>query len=146
MTPDARVLELSPTRSYSSRVVVWHTDGTGEAVRPDGEVVPCLGLLTIRLKKAQRWGAPVIQNTYAVQEAAPEQVGTRLFLVLSVTNQEQKEPYRVTVGGRHSCRCKAGTCKVPSVPDETMGCRHRDALAALIEDGALVPAGELMSV
>lgn len=143
---DVRVLELPSTRTYFSRVVVWVSNGSGEVDMPSGEVVPGLGKLTVRLKKARRWDAAVVTNTYAVQEVGPEEPGTRLFLVQSLTNRDQRDPYKVTVGGRHTCGCKAGRCRVPEVPDETMGCRHRDALAALIEDGALEPAGELMGV
>ncbi len=143
---DIRVLDLPPTRTYHSRVAVWVSNGSGEVDMPSGEIVPGLGKLTLRLKKARRWDAAVTTNTYAVQEVEPEQIGTRLFLVQSLTNREQRDPYKVTVGGRHSCRCKAGKCRVPEVPDETMGCRHRDAIAALIEDGVFENVGELMSV
>lgn len=48
-----------------------------------------------------------------------------------MTDPEQPEPYRVTVGGMNRCRCMAGKCRNYS------GCKHRDAIKAIIEDGQL---------
>lgn len=133
------VIDLPPTRTYAARTAVWVSNGSGEVDMPGGEVVPGLGKLTIRLRKGRAWDCTVEQDTYAVQEVEPEEFGSRLFLLLNLTDRTAREPYRVTVGGRNLCRCKAGRCRVPADDGSTAGCKHRDALAALIEAGFLEP-------
>lgn len=125
---------------------------SGEVVTVPGavarETIPALGKLTIKVQSRSRrytemavpaWAAPYYRpgkptvyevDTYAVEEAQPEEPGTRLFVLLNLTDPVQREPYKVTLGGMNRCRCMAGQCRVAS------GCKHRDALAALIEQGA----------
>ena len=122
--------ELAPTATYSHRLYVWFSTGTGEVEMPSGEIVPAIGKLTIKLRKGKGWNCNVELDTYAVEEVEPEEFGTRLFVLLNLTDPEQPEPYRVTVGGTNRCRCMAGKCKVPD-------CKHRSAIAAIIEDGDL---------
>lgn len=129
--------ELPDTATYYSRVFVWVSDGSGEAVMPDGEIVPSLGKLTLRLKRSRRWDAQVETATYAVQEVDAEEPNTRLFLLLKLNTRVREEPYKVTLGGSNTCRCKAGRCRVPAVEKVTAGCKHRDAVAALIRLGVL---------
>ena len=148
---------LEPTATYCRRSWVWLSTGSGEAVVPrTGEVVPCLGLLWITVQhRPRRWyelphttgtlpayfakkPAGVEVDQYAVEELEPEQPGTRLFALLNIHDREQGEPYRVTVGGVNRCRCLAGVCRVPS------GCKHRSAVIALIEAGALEESRELV--
>lgn len=123
--------ELPPTLTYSHRSYVWFSLGTGEVVMPNGEVVPALGKLTIKLRQGRRRNCKVELDTYAVDEVEPEQFGTRLFVLLNMTDPEQPEPYRVTVGGMNQCRCMAGKCRNFS------GCKHRDAMNDLIAAGDL---------
>ncbi len=126
------VLELGPTATYAARTAVWVSNGSGEVDMPSGEIVPGLGKLTIRLRKAHAWWGRIETDTYAVQEIEPEQMGTRLFLLLNLTDPDQGEPYRVTVGGVNNCRCRAGLVG-------RFVCKHQDAIAALIAEGILEP-------
>jgi hypothetical protein len=125
--------DLGPTATYSRRSFAWVSNGSGEVDMPDGEIVPGLGKLTIKLQHGRRCGCKCELDTYAVGEVEPEEIGTRLFLLLSLTDADQREPYSVTIGGANRCRCLAGIV-------DRYACKHRDALAALIE------AGELLSV
>ncbi len=123
--------ELEPTLTYAHRSYVWFSDGTGEVIMPGGEVVPGLGKLTVKMRHGRRWNCKTEIDTYAVEEVDAEEFGTRLFVLLNLTDKTQPEPYRVTVGGMNRCRCMAGRCRVPS------GCKHRDSVADLIESGDL---------
>jgi hypothetical protein len=117
---------LEPTLTYHHRSWCFHSLGLGfvvvQSTMPDGEVIeeslPGDGLLTIRCQSARGRALP----------------GVREFHLLKLHDLEQREPYRVRVGGVNECRCQAGQCRVPS------GCKHRDALAALIAAGGLEPA------
>lgn len=139
--------DLGPTATYQRRSFAWVSNGSGfvshERTLADGEqieeVVPALGKLTIKVQHAKGCGCQCEIDTYAVEEVAPEQIGTRLFVLLNLSDPSQREPYRVTVGGMNRCRCQAGVCKVPS-------CKHRDACAALVAEGAFEPSEELTSV
>jgi hypothetical protein len=127
--------DLPPTATYRRRSFVYIADGSGFVCVPDSdETVPGLGKLTIRLRKARSEVGKEEIDSYAVAELPAEYPGTRLFLLLNLSDPSQGEPYKVTVGGVNLCRCQAGRCKVPS------GCKHRDALARVIELGGLDPA------
>lgn len=124
---DAICLEMPPTATYGRRALLWvPVDHTHPAW--DGRC----GTLTIKLQHAKyRAGANVELDTYAVEEQ-PEQPGLpgRSFLVLNLTDPEQEDVYEVCLGPVNLCKCKAGKCRVPD-------CKHRSALAAVIEFGEL---------
>src|SRR6185503_17239434 len=93
-----------------------------------------LGNLTIKLQHTKEGVGRAIEiDTYAIKEVhlLPGAMG-RVFLVLNITDPEQSEPYQVLIGRESLCDCKAGKCKVPEGPG-TMGCKHRDAVALMLE-------------
>ena len=105
--------ELSPTATYRNRSFVYLSDGSGYVTMPDSdESIPAVGKLTILLRKARSELGKEEIDTYAVAEVDAEYPGTRLFLLLNLTDPGQGEPYSVTVGGVNLCRCMAGRCKV----------------------------------
>lgn len=134
---------LEPTATYQRRSWAWVSNGTGEAVNEHtGEVIPCLGVLTIKVQHRDRrecrggwWGVPrsCEIDSYAVQEAEPQFPGCVAYLLLNLTDASHREPYLVHVRGYDTCRCKAGSCKVDN-------CKHRAALEALLAEGLLDPA------
>lgn len=126
--------DLGPTATYARRPFAWVPAVGGlishGQLSPDGDVadelIPAVGKLTIRVQHGRGWTCNYEQDTYAVEEIEPDEPGTRLFLLLNLTDPTQREPYRVTVGGENKCRCIAGCVK-----RKPLGCKHRDALAVL---------------
>lgn len=129
---------------------------SGEIVQ---ESIPALGKLSIRQQfRHRRYGAATVAmgdggkkvklsrddiaplyahkpttweaDSYAVEEIPAEEPGTRLFLLLNLTDPESQQngPYKVTVGGANRCRCIAADCRQPI-------CKHRDSVQALYELG-----------
>jgi hypothetical protein len=107
--------ELPDTLTHTERSWVW----------VPGDGVLCDGKLTIRQRRT-RGGRRLELDTYLVQEqAARVGVMGRVFLVAKQSG-ENAEVYETVIGPQMLCNCKAGSCKVPN-------CKHRDALAAVLE-------------
>lgn len=123
---------LPPTRTYHRRSWVWLTNGSGEVDHPlTGEILPGLGKLTIKLQHSRNGVRRNVEiDTYAVDEVEPQYPGCRAFVLLNLSDPQQREPYLVHVGGVDTCRCRAGLCRVDN-------CKHRDACEALIEEGLI---------
>lgn len=118
---DATTIDLPPTLTYRRR----------EATLIPGDR-PGEFHLTIRLWKGRRAGSRMEEDTYAVEEEDSVGVPGRSFLLVNLTDDSQPDAYRCVVGGRDThCTCTAGQCRVPA------GCKHRDSLAALIEECGL---------
>lgn len=112
------VLDLPATSTYARRRAEWTRGRPGE------------GRLVITLWKTDRPDCVPEEDEYGVQAeaAAVGQIG-RSFLLLNETDDEQPDVYRAVVGRDPTCTCKAGLCRVPG------GCKHRDALAAVVAAG-----------
>lgn len=112
--------DLAPTATYARRSWEFIPGDPGE------------GLLTIILHKGKRAGCKVEVDTYQIQEQPAVGSMGREFLLLNIGDEGQPDVYRCLVGGLHEhCTCTAGNCRVAS------GCKHRHALAAVIEDGGV---------
>lgn len=120
--------DLSPTPSYARRSWCWVSNGTGEVVLPSGEVIPGLGVLTIKVQHARKYGAKCEVDSYVVVEADPAQPGCRTYWLLNITDRDQFQPYECSVGQVCRCRCKAGACH--------KACKHEDSIAAAERAGA----------
>jgi hypothetical protein len=121
--------ELSPTTTHKIRSIAWVSDGSGEVVvERTGEVIPAAGKLTTKLQFGRRAGGKVEVDTYAVSEVAPDRPGERKFLLLNLTDPDPNGPFPVVIGPQPRCGCEAGGYRVAT-------CKHRDALASLIEEG-----------
>jgi hypothetical protein len=120
--------ELPPTATYARRSFMWLP---GDGAGPDHRD----GTLTITLQKGRRAGSKIERDTYAVERVAQDGSNREGFYLVNLTDPEQEDVYQCRPAGAvHpgyvSCTCTAGNCKVPN-------CKHRDALAKLIELGAL---------
>lgn len=126
--------DLEPTPTYAARACVWVSLGTGEVEVKDAAGgwgrVPADGKLTVKVQRGHGYGLACELDTYAVSEEPSAYPGVRRFLLLSLTDPGQREPYAVQVGGVDTCRCKAGRCKVAD-------CKHRSAVEAVIAEGGL---------
>ncbi len=117
---------LPPTTTYARREWQWLPG-------PDG----CDGTLMISLTHGRR----VIRTEtdfYMVQEERDLGLPTavRSFLLENELDPDPYGPFRVIVGGMAElCGCEAGWFD-RSRPRPT-GCKHKDALRALIEQGVL---------
>lgn len=131
--------DLGPTATYSRRSFAWISNGSGEVDMPDGEIIPAIGKLTLKLQHGKGRGLKCELDTYAVAEAEPEELGTRLFVLLNLTDPTQEKAYLVTVGGVNKCRCIAGLVG-------HYQCKHEAALSLLVADGILEPADELLTI
>lgn len=126
--------DLPPTRTYGRRSFCWlPVDETHPAY--DGR----LGSLIIKLQHARSGVHRAIEvDRYAVERDTPEpgDNGGAAFWLLNELDKDAAEPYRCVVGGMTpKCGCKAGQCKVPGEPDITEGCKHRDCILWLIQNG-----------
>lgn len=116
---DKVTVDLEPTATYARREAAWI---------PGAE--PGEGVLEVWQWRGRRAGSKVEFDRYEVQPDEPIGVYGRAFLLLNTTDPEQPDVYRCVVGPNPTCTCKAGLCRVDV-------CKHRDALAALINDGVL---------
>jgi hypothetical protein len=133
---DAYSEVLTPTRTYQRRSFVW-IPADPDYPEADGR----LGNLSIKVQpSARKLGAKVECDTYFVERDTPEpgdELGAAFWLI-NMTDPQQEAPYRCIIGGlKPKCGCKAGQCKVPADEGATLGCKHQDALAYLIENGIL---------
>ncbi len=120
------LFDLPATRTYARREAQWFgKDANGFA-----------GVI-LRLWCGKRTGSKMVErDLYQVVETDPPVgVMARAFVFLSVTDPEQKFPYKVLIGANHSCTCDAGRAKVPSDGDRTRGCKHRDAAQIVLDSG-----------
>ena len=152
--------DLGATATYAERTFAWVSDGSGfiEHTTDGGEIssIPAAGKLTIKLQHRHRRYTPVASplwaalmpeaplykagkpsgceiDSYAVEEVEADQPPpARTFDVLNLTDDTQREPYRVTVGGENKCRCIAGYVG-------RYQCKHEAALLSLIAEGVLEP-------
>lgn len=95
------------------------------------------GVMSIS-QRPLKGGAPEL-DVYGVEEIQPEQFSTRSFLVVNLTDPEQEQPYKATVGAVQKCTCDAGVKGI-----RRTSCKHRDAIGAAILAGAIPakqPAG-----
>ncbi len=118
-------LSLPDTATFGWRTAVWvPTPGHG------GD-----GILSFSQRPIK--GGGVDLDTYAIEELPPERFGTRLFLVINLTDEDQEQPYRCVVGAEQRCSCMAGTKGI-----NRTSCKHRDCLSQLTASGVL-PTREL---
>jgi hypothetical protein len=113
--------QLEPTRTWLRRWWLW-IDTPG---------LPCDGVLVLGQVAAK--GYELDEQSYGVQEIRCSWPGGRAFAVrkLGAAVGGDDEQYTTTILPRTSvCTCKAGRTR-------TERCRHRDALAALIQAGVL---------
>ena len=127
--------DLEPTPTYAARACVWVTLGTGEVEVKDAAGgwgrVPADGKLTVKVQRGHGYGLACELDTYAVSEEPSAYPGVRRFLLLSLTDPGQREPYAVQVGGGAAagCRCRAGRCGAD--------CKHAAAVAAVLAEGGM---------
>ena len=112
--------EMPDTLTNCSRKWVWVPT---PAVGGDG---------VLSLSQRPIKGGGVDLDTYGVSEIQPEQYGTRSFLFVNLTDEEQEEPYRCTVGAVTRCSCDAGRKGF-----RRTSCKHRDAVSSMIVAGCL---------
>jgi hypothetical protein len=93
------------------------------------------GILSLSQRPLKGGGSDL--EVYAVEEQPADRPGCRVFLFVKLTDPEQEEPYKATVGAVSMCSCDAGRKGF-----RRTSCRHRDAVSALIVAG-LLPAREL---
>lgn len=93
------------------------------------------GVLSIS-QRPLKGGAPEL-DVYGVEEVQPEQLSCRTFVVVNLTDPEQEQPYKATVGAVQRCSCDAGVKGI-----RRTSCKHRDAITAAITAGA-IPARQL---
>lgn len=130
---DFRSDDLPPTRTYGKRSWLWIPADRGY---PEWD--RRLGNLTLKLQHARTgWGRAIEVDTYAVVEEPLVGIPGRKFLLLNLTDPDQPDVYECIVGPQPLCTCMAGTCCVPGEPDITEGCKHRDAIAVLVDEGIL---------
>lgn len=116
--------DLSETKTYAARCWTWvPTPDT-----PDGR----LGNLTIELLYASPRSGKVESDTYAVEDGGYlSGLMGRSFWLTNLSDPACTEPYEVVLGPLGRCGCDAGGYKPKSAG--SLGCKHRDALAALVE-------------
>lgn len=123
-------LDLGPTESHAERRCTWLPATPGDY--PDDR----MGTLTVTCKGSSRTRGRVDSASFAVDEQPYGVPGKRLFLLCKLTGGNAGEIYQVLTGpvpASDECTCTAGRI-------DWYRCRHRDAMRALIEDGALEPA------
>jgi hypothetical protein len=125
---------LNPTATYAVRE--WRWVPNDPEANPEGP----LGELTIILQKAERNGrtrpTKVESDTYAVAEEPGFDAVGRHFLLMNLTDPAQPEVYGVQIGPRGcDCNCKQGQVDRGrrAVNDDEVGCKHRDAMKAVLE-------------
>lgn len=126
--------DLPATLTYARRRFLWV---------PGSDWFEPTGLLVLRLWHGRRLSGKVEQDEYHVEET--DGVGHspgRTFLVANVTkgSAEEHDIYQCHLPARETdpstCTCKAGQCKVPA-GEGTVGCKHRDALHHLMQEGII---------
>lgn len=123
--------ELAPTKSYSRRAWQWEPEDGLHSDPRDGTLYI---YLTVEGKRITR--TEVFE--YAVQEELDEELpeGVRSFLLENVREPDPDGPLRCVVGGLiETCSCEAGC--FDRVRREPTDCKHRAALRAMIEEGAI---------
>lgn len=125
--------DLKPTATYARRW--WHWRPGDDAATG----VECDGVLTIGMAKGRRAGSKIEEDHYAVQELDCIGRPGRSFLLLNLFDSDQPDVYQATLyaDGVTNCTCTAGQCRVPGTPDASQGCKHRDALLAVIAAGGI---------
>jgi len=76
----------------------------------------------------------VEEHVYGIEEIAAHRPDTRKFMVLSLSDDDQEQPYEVTVGAANFRRC---TCDAGTKAFRKVTCKHMDAIRQLIEAGKL---------
>lgn len=132
---DAYSEVLGPTRTYARRSFVW-IPADPNYPEADGR----LGNLTIKVQHSKSGVRRAVEcDTYLVERDTPEpgdECG-QAFWLANVTDPDAEEPYRCVIGGlKPKCGCRAGKCRVPA-DDHTSGCKHRDTLEHLINEGII---------
>lgn len=112
--------ELPDTLTFGWRKWLWvPTPGHG------GD-----GILSMSQRPLKGGGSDL--DSYGVEEVQPEHRGSRSFLFINLTDEEQEQPYRCTVGAVNQCSCDAGRKGF-----RRTSCKHRDATQAMIVAGVL---------
>lgn len=132
---DIAVLALAPTATYRRRDAVWvPADPSDPLAYPDGRV----GTLTIIVQGSRRAGSKVQTDSYGVLEERDFELpdGVRSFVLENETDPDPYGPFRCIVGGMvEVCGCEMGWFDKPRI--SPTGCKHRAALAALVEEGVI---------
>lgn len=122
--------DLVPTPTCAFRMWFW-VPADPLSPRWDGRC----GTLVIVQGASREYGTVRDPDEYAVEEVRNQGRGGRQFLLLSLTDPDQEQPYEVFLGDGvlpPRCSCKAGRARAPHD-------KHREALAAVVAAGG-VPA------
>jgi hypothetical protein len=116
--------ELPPTRAYDRRQWTWEPADRYDSVDRDGT-------LTILLTHTGKRRVRTEVSVYAVQVELEvlEELGVWSFLLENWTENDPLGPFRCIVGSAHEC-CGCEAFRYG------LGCKHRDALRAILEQGA----------
>jgi len=132
---------LPPTRTYARRSFVW-IPVDPKRPEPDGR----LGNLSIKVQPSKAGVGRLVEcDTYFVERDTPMagDEGGVAFWLMNVTDPDSEEPYRCVIGGLlpSRCTCTAGRCRVPGEPNITDGCKHRDSVTYLLDNGIIEGGG-----
>lgn len=122
-----RYVKLGPTATYRRRRAGWFPGGENR-----------LGTLRLVLDRAGRSGDSTEVDGYAVQEELDLGLpaGIRSFLLENETEPDEYGPFRCVLGGMVAwCGCEAGWYDTHRAAPT--GCKHRDALSRLIDEGVI---------
>lgn len=114
--------QLEPTATYRLRSCLFLPTST----------LSCDGVLTMTIAHAKSF--KIEQDVYGIEEIEPEQIGTRKFVLVNLTDDEQEQPYEVTTGAPQFRRC---SCDGGKMGFRKASCKHKDALLHLIEANKL---------
>jgi hypothetical protein len=136
-------LDLGPTPTYPRRRAGWFPV---EPADRSGRGENRLGTLRLVLDRARCSTDTTEIDEYAVQEELDLDLprGVRSFLLENETEPDEFGPFRCVIGGHVNwCGCEAGWFDQRRY--QPTGCKHRDALAPLVEAGVLGNFENLMS-
>lgn len=94
------------------------------------------GMLSVSQRPLKGGGSEL--DVYGVEEVQAEHPGCRTFALVNLTDDEQEQPYRCTVGPMTRCSCDAGRMGF-----RRNSCKHKDAIQDVIVAGGL-PVRELV--
>jgi|GEM_PF-6854971 len=135
---------LAPTATYHVREWRW----LPHEVAHDGRIGTLVIILAHRARRELARGryskATELEiDTYGVREETHLGATGRVFLLRKdkppeEEERERQEAYRCVVGGMvETCGCQAGGFDRVRTLANIVGCKHRDALRAMIADGVI---------